>query len=500
LEEHLSAAAARVLAAARRSAAGRNVASVEAIDLLVGLLADDDLGSARLLAKHGADLAEFRRRHQRTDGDESAATILDPLVRKIVLKAREFSLGRKDDLEIGTEDLLIAVVEAWTEIEPLLAPFGFSREKFLDATRPAVLGAIAIPPSEPKPSLDTDGEIVPRARAIDANLNRAAEGFRVAEDYCRFVLEDRGLSESLKRARHRLHEAAGFLPDSWRIASRDSPNDVGAELTAEREGRRETALDVAVANIKRVQEALRSLEEFAKIDNSLAARQFGTIRYEAYHLEKLLRIASTARQALESADVYWLAEPDACRKSFEWTAKEVMDAGVVLIQLRQKGVDDRTLFGMAKDLRRWTERFGARLVINDRADVAGIVGADGVHVGQEDLPPYQIRSVVGPNAIIGVSTHTLAQLDAAVRDGADYLGVGPVFPSKSKSFVNFPGLEFVEAAAGATSLPMYCIGGITPNNIGKIIDAGGRKVAVGRAISDSDEPSQVVRRLRSALA
>ena len=497
MEEHLSAGAARALAAAKLIAGGRSAASVEAVDLFEGLIADDESGSFRLLARH---CREFRREREAATSTAEPALSLDPFVRGVVLKARVLSLARTEDREIATEDLLIALIDHWDEIEPRLAPYGFSRSSFLEATRTESAGRLAVPSSESSLALDADHEVVPRARAIDANLNRASEGFRVSEDYARFVLCDRRLSEGLKQARHRLQEAAAFLPDSWRIASRDAPNDVGAELTGEREGRRETTLDVATANIKRVQEALRSLEEFAKIDNSLAARQFGAIRYEAYHLEKLLRVATAARQSLESADVYWLAEPDACRKTFEWTAKEVMDAGVALIQLRQKGVDDRTLLGMATDLRRWTERFGARLVINDRADVARLVGADGVHLGQEDLPPHEIRRIVGPQALIGVSTHSLLQLEAAVKDGADYVGVGPVFPSKTKSFENFPGLEFVEAAAQSTSLPAYCIGGVTPNNIAKIVEAGGRKAAVGSAISGSEEPSQVVRRLRSALA
>jgi thiamine-phosphate pyrophosphorylase len=503
LEEHLSAGASRVLAAARRRAATRQASHVEPLDLLAGLIADEDSGSFQLLVKHGPTLEELQARvgvavHEQTD--DLPPLPLDSVARRIVARGREISLGRVGDLEVGTEDLLIALLDVWSDAEPFLESHGFSHASIRNERSEPEPGNLSPDPSEPSLAFDFDAEVVPRARLIDANLNRASEGFRVAEDYTRFVLEDRALSERLKLARHRLQEAAAFLPDSWRVTTRDVPNDVGVELTTDQEGRRETMLSVAVANIKRVQEALRSLEEASKIDNSLAARQFGAIRYEAYHLEKLLRVATAANQALASADVYWLTEPDVCRKTFEWTANEVLDAGVVLIQLRQKDVDDRTLLAMAERLRRWTERYGARLIINDRADVARVVGADGVHVGQEDLPAAEIRRVVGPEALIGVSTHSLADLEKAILDGADYVGIGPVFPSRTKSFEKFPGLDFVRAAVSATSLPAFCIGGITPKNIDEVFDAGGRRVAVGRAISESEEPAQIVRRLRTALA
>jgi len=502
LEEHLSAGAARMIAAARRRASARGAELVEPLDILAALIRDDESASARLLADHGPPLADLRERVGAVpDADETPVFApLDQVSRKILARGRELSLGGGGRIEVDTEDLLVAMLDVWPAAGPLLESHGFATAPLRLAHQPPVADQMVLASPDPELNLDFDAEVAPRARFVDANLNRASEGFRVAEDYTRFVMNDRNLSERLKQARHHLQEAAAFLPDSWRIAARDTPNDVGTELSTEREGRRETMLDVAVANIKRVQEALRSLEEAAKIDNSLAARQFGTLRYEAYHLEKLLRIASAAQQALASADVYWLAEPDACRKTFEWTSKEVLDAGVVLIQLRQKGVDDRTLLDYGRRLRRWTEQAGARLIVNDRADVARLIGADGVHVGQDDLPAHEVREIAGPHTLVGVSTHSMAQLEAAVQSGADYIGVGPVFPSRTKSFDDFPGLNFVRQAVAATSLPAFCIGGVTPHNIEGIAEAGGRRVAVGRAISETEDPSQIVRRLRSGLA
>jgi thiamine-phosphate pyrophosphorylase len=502
LEEHLSAGASRALAAARRRASSRNAESVEPLDLLAGLLADEESGSFRLLGAYGPSPMELLAAVGAAPADADAGVVLplDAVVRRIVVRSRELSLGESGRTEVDTEDLLAALLDVWRAGESLLEAHGFAAGPLKASRRSPATERLSIDPREETLALDFDAEAFPRARLVDANLNRASEGFRVAEDYARFVLADRSLSERLKQARHRLQDAAAFLPTSWRIAARDAPNDVGAELKTEREGRRETMLDVAVANVKRVQEALRSLEEVAKIDNSLAARQFGVLRYEAYHLEKLLRTVSAARQALASADVYWLAEPDACKKTFEWTSKEVLDAGVTIVQLRQKNVDDRALFHHAGRLRRWTEQAGARLIINDRADVARLVGADGVHVGQEDLPAAEVRRVVGPHALVGVSTHSLGQLEAAVLDGADYVGVGPVFPSRTKSFAEFPGLDYVRAATYATSLPAFCIGGVTPQNVEEIADAGGRRIAVGRAISTSEEPAGVVRRLRIALS
>lgn len=141
----------------------------------------------------------------------------------------------------------------------------------------------------------------------------------------------------------------------------------------------------------------------------------------------------------------------------------------------------------------------ALFIVNDRPDIARLVGADGVHLGQDDLPVADARRIVGPDTLIGVSTHSVAQVRKAVLDGADYLGVGPTFPSRTKAFDAFPGLAFVREAAAETSLPAFALGGIGPDNVQDVVAAGLRRVAVSSTIAAADDPEAVARVLRAAL-
>jgi thiamine-phosphate pyrophosphorylase len=133
--------------------------------------------------------------------------------------------------------------------------------------------------------------------------------------------------------------------------------------------------------------------------------------------------------------------------------------------------------------------------VNDRADVAAIVGADGVHLGQEDLSVKDARAVVGTRTLVGVSTHNITQARAAVLDGANYLGAGPTFPSRTKAFDDFAGLEYLRQAAAEIQLPTFAIGGITAENLPEVIAAGLSRVAVGAAVTEAAEPGVAARKL-----
>jgi thiamine-phosphate pyrophosphorylase len=425
----------------------------------------------------------------------------DQDLRAGLARAREWTLALVGDDETGTEEVVLGILETWCASSSFCQEFGIDFSAIQEEySRRASERMKPIPGPEEPLVIEGDFEQIPRARILDANLNRAREGFRVVEDVARFAFNDSALAQAIKECRHELRHTASFLPTSWRIDSRDVAADVGTEIRTFDEMQRESLLDVARANIARVQEALRTLEEVSKMDNSLAARQFAGLRYRAYEIEQLIYRRQFSRQILAEAHLYWLAEPDACVKTFEWTTKEVLAAGVRVIQYRDKNVDDLTRLKWAEDLRRWTASAQALLIINDRPDIARMVGADGVHVGQEDLPPERVRGIIGPERIVGVSTHHPSQVLAAVKAGADYLGVGPVFPSQTKSFDFFPGLEYVNAASKLSPLPQYCIGGITPRNIEEVLAAGGKRVAVGRCISACEEPSRIVNALKVAMA
>jgi thiamine-phosphate pyrophosphorylase len=154
----------------------------------------------------------------------------------------------------------------------------------------------------------------------------------------------------------------------------------------------------------------------------------------------------------------------------------------------------------ARDVRRLTRAAGALFIVNDRPDIASLSEADGVHLGQDDLSVREARRVLGAAALIGVSTHNIEQVREAVRDGAGYLGIGPTFPSGTKSFGTFPGLEFVRQAAAETSLPLFVIGGVTLDNVPALQAAGGRRVAVSQAVCQADDPRQAAAAFRKLLS
>ena len=167
--------------------------------------------------------------------------------------------------------------------------------------------------------------------------------------------------------------------------------------------------------------------------------------------------------------------------------------GVDLVQLREKELPDGALLGVLEEAREVTRRLGVPLVVNDRPDLAVLVGADMVHVGQEDLPAAAVRRFGLP---VGLSTHAPGEIDAA---DADYLGVGPVFETPTKAGRRAVGLELVRYAAEHAMRPWFAIGGIDAGNARDVVVAGARRLAVVRAIGDADDPERAARGLRRAL-
>jgi thiamine-phosphate pyrophosphorylase len=193
--------------------------------------------------------------------------------------------------------------------------------------------------------------------------------------------------------------------------------------------------------------------------------------------------------------------------AFAERAQDLIAAGVHILQLRDKNLDDRTLLSRARLLRQIIDdaksqpvvavpqnsldileppllpRSGGPLfIVNDRLDIALLARADGVHVGQEELSVHDVRQIIGPQMLVGVSTHNLEQARQAVLDGANYLGCGPTFPSGTKRFDRFPGLDFLKQVAAEISLPAFAIGGITRENLPQVLATGLRRVAVSGAM------------------
>ena len=360
-------------------------------------------------------------------------------------------------------------------------------------------------------------------RVLDASLNRATEGLRVVEDYVRFVLDDRHLTEQFKRLRHDLAAAGGQLSLAERHAARDTQADVGTTVSTPSEGERRDAWQVCVASLERVKQSLRSLEEFSKVATPQAVGELERLRYWLYTLEAAVGRTVEANELLEEARLYVLVDGCASEETFAALVNELIAARVDVIQLRDKRLSDRELIARGRllvSLCRADRRVvgpdlngnvgnpspspslrgrGILVIINDRPDVAAVVDADGVHVGQDEMLVKDARSIVGPRRLVGVSTHSIEHARAAVLDGANYLGVGPTFPSQTKSFDAFPGLDFVRQVAAEIRLPAFAIGGIDASNVGEVVAAGLRRVAVSSAVTGDAKPQAAVEALRAGL-
>jgi thiamine-phosphate pyrophosphorylase len=319
-------------------------------------------------------------------------------------------------------------------------------------------------------------------RILDANLNRATEGLRVIEEYARFALDDSGLSERCKSLRHRLILTlqAGKSGMDF-LSARDTDGDVGCQIGTSTEYQRSSMVDVVQASFPRVQQALRSIEEYGKTLDPDLAREVEALRYETYTLQRQM-LRSTSRTAqLQGARLYVLIDGGASETDFVAKANETIAAGVDVIQLRDKSLDDRTLLARAKALANLTRGTHTLFIMNDRPDLAALAHADGVHVGQEELPVSEVRKIIGPDLLIGVSTHNIEQARQAIADGADYIGCGPTFPSQTKSFDHYPGLDFLRQVAAEIKLPAFAIGGITLENVEEVLGTGVKRVAVSGA-------------------
>ena len=337
-------------------------------------------------------------------------------------------------------------------------------------------------------------------RIIDASLNRASEGLRVVEDYARFVLDDTFLTSQAKSLRHDLATASTVISPTDRHAARDTQRDVGTAITTERESQRSDAWDVCAASLKRTEQSLRSLEEYGKLVSAEFAGQCEALRYRLYTLEKAIDVGRSSRDRLEGVTLCVLIDGGKSDADFERLAKSLVDAGVGMIQLRDKRLDDRELIERARRLRHLTRGTQSLFIVNDRTDIAAAADADGIHVGQEDLSVKDTRAIVGTRMLIGVSTHNIDQARAAVLDGANYLGAGPTFASSTKAFDEFAGLDYLRQVASEIQLPTFAIGGIAASNVNEVLAVGISRVAVSGAITAAADPGCAARELLGMLS
>lgn len=330
---------------------------------------------------------------------------------------------------------------------------------------------------------------------LDVNLNRCREALRLTEDYARFALDDGGLCGALKSIRHDL-TAATRAHSEAAVLWRDTPGDVGTRISTETEAQRRDLAHVVVAAGKRFGEACRAVEELLKTIDPASAATVEACRYRFYAVEKEIARTLSPRDGFTGVRLYLILTEAACRRDWLATAEACLATGQVdCLQLREPDLPSGELLARARRLRDLCRDAKATFIVNDRPDIALLSKADGVHVGQGDLPAAEARKIVGPRAILGVSTHHVEQVKQARRDGATYVGVGPVYPSTTKPRDFLPGLAFARAAAELRLLPTVAIAGITPENVGEVWQTGISAVAVASAVTMQDGPAAVISHL-----
>lgn len=330
-------------------------------------------------------------------------------------------------------------------------------------------------------------------RIIDANLNRATEGLRVIEEIARFILSDAELSARLKTIRHELQKFFDVEYDNL-LDSRDTLNDVGCNII--NPDKKESLDSIFKANFKRVEEAFRVLNQYASLDDSY--------RYRIYTIEKEMRSKlklDYKKIFLNDKKLYLVTNSDNFESDEIFLDKVALSikSGVDIVQLREKNTTSKRFIYLAQRIRELTSHFSAAFIVNDRVDIAKISNADGVHLGQDDIPVSYAREILGDNAIIGVSTHCPEHAKKAITDGADYIGVGPVFKTPTKPSKDPVGLEYVKWAADNVNIPFFAIGSIDTANIKEVVEAGAKRVAVIRAIMYADDIESNCKILKSAL-
>ena len=336
-------------------------------------------------------------------------------------------------------------------------------------------------------------------RVIDANLNRCHEGLRVLEDHARFCGNQPRLAEELKEFRHNLQAS---IPDAWSVNClklRDVAGDPGTAFESADEYQRDSSTSIVSANASRVKQSLRTLEEFSKALDAKVSRQLEGFRYRFYELEKRHLLGSHRQHGILVARTYALIDGASMAESQASWLERLFDVPPDVIQLRDKQCTDLELWRLAEQLKKQCDHSKKLLVINDRPDIARGIKADGVHVGQTELPISLVRQVVGTEAFIGWSTHGPEQAQTAESMGADYIGAGPTFNSQTKSFDHFPGLDYLKVVPSLTDLPAFAIGGISPDNVQRVMETGVRRVALSGCLSRSERPDQVLGEIRRVL-
>ncbi len=341
-------------------------------------------------------------------------------------------------------------------------------------------------------------------RIIDANINRVSEGLRVLEDHARFLYLEQQITIRIKNLRHTTRKTVNCLYNDF-LSGRDSLSDIGLGLSQQSSlDNKESTKELIIANFKRVQEGLRAVEENLKLVGQYEmSKIYERLRYESYSIEKAYYNIQNinSERKLPNADLYCITAHEHSRgRSNIEVVQSLIKSGIKIIQYREKDKKKLQKYIECLRIRELTKSAGVTFIVNDDIDIAILVKADGVHIGQDDLPIERVRELVGEEMIIGVSTHSPVQAQAAVRGGADYIGVGPIFKTYTKKDVCDPvGLDYLDYVVRNIDIPFVAIGGIKAGNLRSVIERGAKCIAMVTEIVGAKEIDDKIKELRGHI-
>lgn len=319
-------------------------------------------------------------------------------------------------------------------------------------------------------------------RALDANANRIREGLRVVEDIVRFSNNDSRTTEAIRELRHQVAKTFRSMNSEvkgWQV-QRNSRQDVGNAFSNSSVPR--TSLhDLLAANFKRVQESLRVFEELCSLHLPNYVASFHRFRFEAYRVETAV-MAGFAKQFNAALYVVVDAASLGIRSPLR-VAEETIRGGATMLQWRDTVYGAKASLRIAKQLHAISRKYQVPFIVNDRVEVAALSGAEGVHLGQQDLSIQDARRRLGDHVIIGSSNNTLGEAVKSAQAGADYISVGPVFNTTTKvPHRPLVPTRLLTQIVKKVTVPVIAIGGISPERIGDLMATGISGVAVSSAI------------------
>ena len=319
---------------------------------------------------------------------------------------------------------------------------------------------------------------------IDANLDRAREGLRVLEDWARFGLGENNYVSRIKNFRQILGKNHLEIYKQ----TRNYIEDQSKGLSHLEQFKRKSPEQIISSNAGRVQEALRVVEEFSRLHNIELSKIASEIRYEIYTIEiDLLSLSKfkKSEKILKENDLYVITDH---KENLLEIIEEILIAGVKIIQHRFKTGTDKEHVEEAIQIKNICKRYNSLFIINDRVDIALASDADGIHLGQDDLDLKTARKLLGYSKIIGLSANNEIDISNALKDGCDYIGIGPVFETATKKDKRPIGIEKIATLTKDLNIPWFAIGGVKKNNISYLKSHGFKKFALVSQLMNAEDP------------